>query len=67
MDVFILIFHYSGEERVLEGEKVDVRCTVSRYNYSEDSVGWYKLTVRGPEVSYVEPTFFLYSQEEDLP
>ena len=34
---------------MLEGENVDIRCTVSRYNYSEDSVGWYRLTVRGPE------------------
>ena len=28
-------------------EDVDVMCTVSRYNYTEDSISWYKQTKHG--------------------
>ncbi|XP_023347787.1 hemicentin-2 [Eurytemora carolleeae] len=45
----------SGEKKVLEGEKVEVKCTASRYNYSEDSISWYKQTVHGnQEIASVE-------------
>jgi len=40
-------FEISGSGGVLEGEKVDVRCGVSKYNYTQASITWYKQTVHG--------------------
>jgi len=56
-------FQISGEHTVLEGEKVDLRCTASRYNYTKHSLSWYKQTVNGLQelTSNMGKTIELYS------
>ena len=40
-------FHISGPERAIEGDTVDLVCGASKYNYTGDSLAWYKQTRDG--------------------
>ena len=40
-------FHISGPERAVEGDTVDLVCGASKYNYTGDSLAWYKQTRDG--------------------
>ena len=47
-------FQISGPTRAVEGDTVDLVCAASRYNYTGQSLAWYKQTTRG----YTEVTSF---------
>ena len=48
-------FQISGPTRAVEGDTVDLVCAASRYNYTGQSLAWYKQTARG----YTEVTTFI--------
>ena len=40
-------FHISGPTRAIEGDTVELDCAVSKYNYTDSSLVWYKQTTSG--------------------
>lgn len=42
-------FAIIGQNRVIQGDNVDLKCSASKYNFTEENVVWYKQTVRGLE------------------
>ena len=40
-------FHISGPNRAIEGDTVDLICAASKYNYTDNSLVWYKQTTSG--------------------
>ena len=49
-------FHVNGPTKAVEGDMVELGCTASKYNYTNDSLVWYKQV--GTEYVQVKDIFF---------